>query len=132
MNISRIGSPHRSTCLKLPAEARSVASARRVVSGVCDEVGLPREFCETTALLISEAVTNAVVHGRSEVRLAIDAGPGGMRVEVGDDNSRLPTRRLQDVNALDGRGMALLDALASDWGTQPQPPGKIVWFELRV
>jgi hypothetical protein len=77
-------------------------------------------------------VTNAVLYGRSEIRLTVRAVPDGMRVEVGDDNSRLPTIRSHEPTALDGRGMQLIDALSSDWGVESAGVGKVVWFELSL
>jgi anti-sigma regulatory factor (Ser/Thr protein kinase) len=83
-------------------------------------------------LLTSETVTNAVLHGRSEIRLTVETSTTRMRVEVGDDNNREPTRRPYDSGALDGRGMNLVDALSSAWGVEAAQCGKVVWFELRI
>jgi len=85
-----------------------------------------------TVLLTSETVTNAVVHGRSEVRVTIDASPERMRVEVEDDDVRHPVRRPDDVDSLGGRGVALLDAFASSWGVDSIGNGKVVWFETHA
>jgi anti-sigma regulatory factor (Ser/Thr protein kinase) len=89
-------------------------------------------LCYSTVLLTSETVTNAVVHGRSEVRVTIDASPQRLRVEVGDDDVRHPVRRPADVESLGGRGVALLDAYATTWGVDSRGDGKVVWFELHV
>jgi anti-sigma regulatory factor (Ser/Thr protein kinase) len=118
--------------VRLPADARSVSAARQAVLNACANVGLPAEFCDSMLLLTSETVTNAVLYGRSEIRLTVRAMPGGMRVEVGDDNSRLPMTRSHEPTALDGRGMHLIEALSSDWGVEPADVGKVVWFELSV
>jgi anti-sigma regulatory factor (Ser/Thr protein kinase) len=120
------------TRLRLPADAGSALVARRAAISACRAAGLPDELCHATVLLTSETVTNAVVHGRSEVRLTIEVNNHRVRVEVGDDNSRHPIRRHPDSGALDGRGIALLDAFASSWGVDEVPEGKIVWFELKV
>lgn len=82
-------------------------------------------------LLVSELVTNAVIHGRSSPRLDVDtAVSGALYVGVGDDDSRYPAVQDDDDDSLSGRGLRLLDALASRWGVRPDPPGKVVWFEL--
>jgi anti-sigma regulatory factor (Ser/Thr protein kinase) len=109
-----------------------VASARRAVTSACEPAGLSDDLCFSTVLLTSETVTNAVVHGRSEVRLFIDVTAARLRVEVGDDNSRHPIRQPADLQALDGRGIALLDAFATEWGVDTVGDGKIVWFEIQV
>jgi anti-sigma regulatory factor (Ser/Thr protein kinase) len=118
--------------LTFPATPLSVRAARVAVSGACRRAGLPYDVCDTMVLLTSETVTNAVLYGRSEVRLTVNASPKRIRVEVGDDNCRGPQRRAYNPNALDGRGMNLVDALASAWGVDAVENGKIVWFELRV
>jgi anti-sigma regulatory factor (Ser/Thr protein kinase) len=122
---------HREEVLLRP-EPESAAEARRVARAVCDEARLGPATCESAVLLTSEAVTNAIVHGRSEVRLVVSVADRTIRVEVGDDNSRLPVRRPPDAGALDGRGLALLEAMATRWGVAALDVGKVVWFELAV
>lgn len=126
----RTGEPQ-PALLTLPAELDSVRTARRFVHARCAALGLPRETCDDALLLTSELVTNAVLHGRSRVRVDVVAVPGRVRVEVGDDNSRLPERAAQDAGALDGRGLAILDELAAAWDVEPRAIGKVVWFEVR-
>jgi anti-sigma regulatory factor (Ser/Thr protein kinase) len=87
-------------------------------------------------LLLSELVTNAVLHGRSEVCVEVDgaAGVDGgvVRISVLDENSRHPVQVAQDPDALDGRGLALVQAVADRWGVEQRPMGKAVWFELAL
>ncbi len=101
--------------------------------GWCDAAGVDGDTCETVVLLTSETVTNAFTHGRSEARLAVTATASGVLSEVGDDNSRHPQPAEQDVDALDGRGMAILDImLAARWGVRDDRYGKILWFEFET
>ena len=116
----------------LRPDPTSAREARRLVARVCAEAGLPGELCDNAVLLASETVTNAVVHGRSEARLTVTADPTGVRVDVGDDNSRYPVVQANDPDALDGRGMAMLQACATQWGVEAGRYGKVVWFEVRV
>lgn len=88
------------------------------------------DVVDTAELLVSEVVTNAVIHGRSEVRLWVMASEETVRVEVGDDNSRHPVALRSEEGALDGRGMSIVEMLASAWGVQDGAFGKIVWFEV--
>ena len=67
-------------------------------------------------LLTSETVTNAFIHGRSEARLRLVIRPDAVRIEVGDDNSRHPQRIERQDDALDGRGLDILDLLATAVG----------------
>ena len=83
-------------------------------------------------LLTSEVVTNAFTHGRSEARVSVRATAALVRVEVGDDNSRHPQPQAADADALDGRGVTILQTLAARWGVRDDPYGKTVWFEVRA
>ena len=108
----------------------AVASARGFVRDRCRELGLDPDTVDTVELLTSEVVTNAILHGRSEARLRVSGGPGRLRVEVADENSRHPQPQEADPEALDGRGLAILEMLAARWGVGDRPAGKVVWFEV--
>lgn len=116
--------------LELPAHPSSVRQARTFVHKQCRTFGISDEARETAVLLTSEVVTNAFLHGRSGARVALTTTPGRLLVEVGDDNSRLPRMVAQSPEALDGRGLTIVDMLASDWGAREDDGGKVVWFEL--
>ncbi len=109
-----------------PAGARA---ARHFVRDAL--TGSDDNFLDTILLLTSEVATNAVLHtgGRFEVRVEVlDAGD--VRVSVRDDSSRVPQPRAAPVDATTGRGLKLVDSLASAWGVDDHPDGKIVWFEV--
>lgn len=88
------------------------------------------EIVDTAVLLASELITNAVLHGRSEVELTVEINGTGVKVSAADMNSRLPVMQSADELALDGRGIAIVDLLASSWGVSATDGGKIVWFCL--
>jgi anti-sigma regulatory factor (Ser/Thr protein kinase) len=94
--------------------------------------GLDRGLREDTVLLATELVTNAVRHGRGDVTVRLWTGPDVVRVEVSDANPRRPEPGGYDLDAEDGRGLLIVGALSSRWGTAPLPggAGKTVWFEL--
>ena len=119
------------TTLVLPPDIAAVREARRFVQGFCEAEAVPDEVRDTAVLLASETVTNAFVHGRSDARLAVSLVPGGVLVEVGDDNSRHPRAVDADDQALDGRGLMIITALAARWGVRDEEVGKTVWFEVR-
>ena len=119
-------------CIDLPQHAASVAQARAFVRKVCLEAGLPFEMCDTAVLLTSETVTNSFRHARGGARLAVTADGDGLLVEVGDDDPQPPYRRAADHESLSGRGMAIVELLASRWGTYATPAGKVVWFRVGV
>lgn len=116
---------------ELAADPTAVRSGRHLLVQVCQAQGTSATVVDVAVLLVSEVVTNALLHGRSRPRLTVTplAG-GGLYVGVGDDNSRMPVMRKDDPDAQDGRGLHLLDMLSSRWGVRPDPPGKVVWFEL--
>ncbi|MEV0223667.1 ATP-binding protein [Streptomyces sp. NPDC050704] len=105
-----------------------VAEARAEVRRQLEGWGLA-EQSETTALLVSELVTNAVVHAASRLRLTLSAAHGFLRCEVSDAGRR-PPRVLRAGVSESGRGMFLVDALAERWGCHQDGPGKTVWFEI--
>lgn len=125
-----------------PAEvgrARRWARSRLAGSGIGDEEPL----AETLILLVSELVTNAVVHtgcpavlrlslpSVSEGEAADDpAEPSIVRLEVADISDRAPVPRCAGDDATGGRGLALVDGLADRWGWSVEGAGKRIWCEL--
>lgn len=113
----------------LPSVASSVAQARRRVIALCRSAG-GDAHCDTAALLVSEVVTNAVVHGTGEVEVRATLSGARLRVEVCDGSSTLPRAAHRGAEAESGRGVLLVEAMADAWGAEPVTGGKRVWFEL--
>lgn len=113
----------------LPPNDQSAARGRRFVREALLAHAGP-EIVDTAVLLASELITNAVLHGRSEVELTVEINRTGVKVSTADMNSRLPVMQSADELALDGRGIAIVDLLASSWGVSATDGGKIVWFCL--
>ncbi|WP_172386747.1 ATP-binding protein [Streptomyces sp. MNP-20] len=118
-----------------PAEvgrARRWARSRLAGSGIAADEPL----AETLILLISELVTNAVVHtGCPAVLRMLLPGvpasePGTVRVEVTDRSARPPRPRHAEGDETNGRGLELVDGLADRWGWQPDGAGKRIWCEV--
>lgn len=114
----------------VPSVPRSVSEVRRFAIRMCGEY--TEEVRDTVALLVSEVATNALVHGRGDVEVRVVPQEGVLRVEVADDDPALPRPRTAGTDAEGGRGLALVDALASAWGTTETAQGKVVWFEVRT
>jgi anti-sigma regulatory factor (Ser/Thr protein kinase) len=117
--------------LEIAAETvpASVARLRRFAVDAC-ATAAPDVDRHTVALLVSEVVTNALVHGSGQVRLRVLPLEVGVRIEVFDGSSVLPTRRRATELDEGGRGIALVEALAVAWGSQAAAGGKCVWFEV--
>jgi hypothetical protein len=80
-------------------------------------------------------VTNAIVHASpyatdGRVGLTVDGDEELARVEVSDGYRGLPLARGGLVGRASGRGIILLDLLATRWGVTPGGEGKTVWFEI--
>ncbi len=127
--------PDTSETIELPAAPVAGALARQFLRDWSASVGLARETQDALLLVSHELVSNAYQHGRSQVVLSVSRrhrpdGQQVIRVDVDDDNSRAPLLQPADSQALDGRGLAIVDALSTAWGFIPREGGKTVWFEM--
>jgi len=165
-----------------PAEPIMVSEARRLAAQTFRSWGMDPEQTELTCLLVSEVVTNAVLHasttpspgrqfdldlesmpmpvpaasaggsggsgpmpawgavlaGRErsastpakEFALRLRRGANSVWVEVFDPDLRLPRIRTAGETDEGGRGLYLVEQLATRWGSRPTPEGKAVWFEM--
>ncbi|MFF3632709.1 ATP-binding protein [Streptomyces sp. NPDC002250] len=114
---------------RLPPEPESVALARRFVRSVLD--GVPPESAHTAELLVGELVTNAVIHARTEIEVRAWTTEGRVQVRVTD---RRPDRGLvphdRHPYACTGRGLTLVEDLATSHGVHSGGDRKTVWFEM--
>ncbi|MFE3516477.1 ATP-binding protein [Streptomyces sp. NPDC059166] len=109
------------------------------VGGVRAELGKflgPRRGAEEVAvaeLLLSELVTNALIHTRNGAVVTVTEAPGRLRVEVRDFvPGQEPAPYVPNADdGTHGRGLILVQSLADSWGVTAQALGKVVWFELR-
>jgi anti-sigma regulatory factor (Ser/Thr protein kinase) len=85
--------------------------------------------CEHEAVLVvSELVTNVVRHAHTEIHLHAEWDAATLRVEVRDGSSVLPA--IADLEDEHGRGLRLVQQLASAWGVEQRDDGKAVWFTV--
>ncbi|WP_435972570.1 ATP-binding protein [Streptomyces sp. Qhu_M48] len=84
------------------------------------------DLMDSVVLAVSEMVTNAHVHARSDAQLILAWDEECLHVTVHDSSPLLPEQRHAGDSALGGRGLLLIDALADDWETRPCPRGKDV------
>ncbi len=117
--------------LVLPPELTSAAVARRFLRQVLADWSLT-DMEDAATLAVSELVTNALVHARTGAVLHLLQRHGRLRVSVSDQAGDVPTRpRDADDEATNGRGLTLVAAVASRWGTDQQADGgKTVWLEI--
>jgi len=117
------------TSLQLPPDHAAAARARRFVSEAMRAWGFD-EASPDAELLVSELVTNAVLHARSATRVTIERDDTRVRISVCDDSPARPRLRDYGPDAVTGRGLVIVDRLARRWGVDPSDAGKCVWFEI--
>jgi anti-sigma regulatory factor (Ser/Thr protein kinase) len=112
------------------------AAARAFVQQVCHywEPALPDStLVDRTILLASELVTNAVVHARTDLRLRLELRGDWLHLAVRDGSPRLLRVVASDPHAPGGRGLWLVEQLATAWGINRHPDGgKVVWCTLKL
>jgi anti-sigma regulatory factor (Ser/Thr protein kinase) len=89
-------------------------------------------FGEITELLVTELVANVVIHVGAPMTLRVQRATSAVRVEIDDPSPDVPVVRHPDAADEHGRGVLLVDQLATAWGVEPHAEGKTVWFELDV
>ncbi|WP_121745210.1 SpoIIE family protein phosphatase [Streptomyces sp. E2N166] len=114
---------------RLPRRPQSVAEARRFVRAAVD--GVAPVLVDTVELLVSELVTNALLHARTDIDVSARVEDGTVHVRVRDQR---PDRKLlpQECSAYTGtgQGLAVVGRLASRYGVEADEASKTVWFEL--
>ena len=115
--------------LRLPPTTDSVPVARRHAREQLRHSGAD---VDTVVLLVSEVVTNAVLHGRSDVLLVVEDRGDSAYVSVSDTSPMPPRVHNFAVESATGRGLRLVDQLAQRWGVDAATSGqgKAVWFEV--
>jgi anti-sigma regulatory factor (Ser/Thr protein kinase) len=119
-----------SVTLRLPARPTAVAEARNAVRETCRH--LPERTLDDATLLVSELVTNAIRYAGGMITVAIDCDEDHIAIAVGDHSTEQPVIRDPDDDDTNGRGLRLVDALATRWGCKPASDneGKTIWFSL--
>lgn len=117
------------TSLELPPDHAAAARARRFVGETLRAWGFESAIPDVE-LLVSELVTNAVLHARSASRVTVVHTDSTLRITVSDTSPTRPRMRDYGPGAVTGRGLLLVDRIARRWGVEPSSTGKSVWFEV--
>lgn len=107
----------------------SIAAVRRFVCGILAHWREP-DLGADASLVSSELATNAILHARSPFRVSVDRSVGVICISVQDAAGGLAAQQDMPIEALNGRGMAIVEALSRRWGCDNLPSGKVVWAEL--
>jgi anti-sigma regulatory factor (Ser/Thr protein kinase) len=112
---------------RLAKKLSSITEAREVVGRALMACGYRGEH-DQVILVVSELVTNALIHGAGAPVLRLTCGESRVRLEVGDARTEIPRPREPDADG--GWGLHVIEQLATGWGVSPRDDGKVVWCEL--
>ncbi|MER7186087.1 ATP-binding SpoIIE family protein phosphatase, partial [Streptomyces hyaluromycini] len=116
------------TVWRVPEAARH---ARRFSRRVLRSWGVTDEGMDAALLVVSELVTNALIHTDGPVRLDLTLVDHRLRIAVADASPRSPVKPTNiGWEATGGRGILLVEAVSAAWGTVPASGGKQVWADL--
>jgi anti-sigma regulatory factor (Ser/Thr protein kinase) len=118
--------------MTLAAVPTAPGAARQAVRAWFHSRHCGDDATDTAALLVTELVSNAVVHANGpSLWLTVDETRADvLHVAVRDASMVIPRRQAPDVRRKGGRGLFMVDALSTSWGCEPLRTGKRVWFEL--
>ena len=115
--------------LTLPPDPSSVPQGRHFVQRLLFEWGLSA-LVEPASLLTSELLTNSVLHARTPITLTVTPADGCVDIVVRDGSPLRPTRRRHSLEASTGRGIELLELLATSWEVVADGAGKSIRFTV--
>lgn len=129
--LERIGSDTpNAAVIELPPRLQSAEAARRFVHDRCADWGCS-EMVDAATLIVSELVTNAILHAATPAELRAQWADGVLRLEVLDHaEGSPPDPRIAAPDDENGRGLLLVDALSTAWGVESTDDGKLVWAEV--
>lgn len=120
----------RAAALRYPHDTTAPGHARHDIRRALESWDGNVERLEIVELLVSELVTNAVVHASSDVGVVVIVNHDHVRIEVSDCDPSGFDARSAGLDAESGRGLALVDVLAGRWGVERGDGEKTVWVEL--
>lgn len=129
---SRPPDPPREARIRLAPIAASVPRMRDLLRRLLRSWRMPDAGDGIVELLATELAANAVQHARSDMTVIVRYLGDVVRIEVGDGSREQPRPRQAHDDDIDGRGLALVEVLAKEWGTLPTRTGKRVWCDVAI
>jgi anti-sigma regulatory factor (Ser/Thr protein kinase) len=135
----RAAPPELTAGLDLPTAPESARAARHFAHAALTEWRLTA-LADDVDLVISELITNALLHARADrravegasIRLDLEYDGDGLYCRVTDSSALPPTPEEAGDTAESGRGLLLVEALSASWGWKPEAQGKVVWARFDV
>jgi anti-sigma regulatory factor (Ser/Thr protein kinase) len=130
--MSTAGMSMRTATAEFPADSSASPMARRALAGWLAGWEVDEDVADTAALCLSELVTNAIIHSGTTPRVTARLDAERLLVLVQDQGHRGTARRSEDHEPEDisGRGLMLVESLATAWSAEHSADGTTVWFEL--
>ena len=127
VQIDRLQEPSASVTLPVAQHLAAVRQVRDVAARSLRRWSLGAQQRHDVLLVLSELVTNALVHGRAPVEVRLRCTKRYLTLEVHDGATSLPRLRRPDADDEHGRGVQLVSILSDRWAIRPTPTGKAVW-----
>ena len=105
------------------------SQARDALAGWLDGIGVDGQARSDLLIVVSELVTNAVLHAASAPEVVASFDDGRIRLEVHDSEFAPPIERTADGDDLGGWGLRFVRTMTDGWGWMPTATGKVVWTE---
>jgi anti-sigma regulatory factor (Ser/Thr protein kinase) len=123
----------RTACWELPDDLSMVGKARAMVREVLTAWELP-DLADDVVVAAGELLANAIIHGEPPVKVSLWLAGGELCIRVTDHGADRPRHLDLGVEAVHGRGLTIVGALAHDFGVIPlaDSPGKLVWARWRL
>jgi anti-sigma regulatory factor (Ser/Thr protein kinase) len=125
-------SPQPTASRDLPSDASAAGLARRFVTSALGDWDIDENVVDTAQLLVSELVTNAVIHSATPSTVTVRTDGEYLLVLVQDGGGSGPVQKPPELEpeAISGRGLSLVEALTSAWSFEQSADRTTVWFEL--
>jgi anti-sigma regulatory factor (Ser/Thr protein kinase) len=115
--------------LRLPPEPASAGAARRFIAAALEPYAID---IDVVSLLVSELVSNVVLHAHTPLEVSVRLRDSHIRVSVADESPLIPAIKQYAPDAVTGRGLTMIDSAAERWGIDEIADGKAVWFEMSL
>jgi anti-sigma regulatory factor (Ser/Thr protein kinase) len=115
--------------VRLAPDPASAGTARRFVARALDGCDVDHDL---VALLVSELVTNVVLHAHTPFEVSVRSRGPHIRITVTDGSAAMPAMKQYSADSVTGRGLNMIDGSAAQWGVDESVNGKAVWFEVPV